>query len=512
LIFRLPLKVVFPLIIVIVGMFIIFITVQYNLHHINREIKASQCQTIRQQSVEFQSILNILIRKHDFNSIQQIVSALNSRDRLNFALVINDNGIVIASSKLGYVSRDISTIKSLDLKILKEIKSSLQGEVIVSKSEIYAIYPLIFGTTKGGVIPDKVGFLYLEYDLEKLLNSAKKDELYHTANILLFYGFILMIFMTIIYFIFMERIKKLIDITNRFSKSDFSKKFENIGKDELSPLMINLNQMAEELIRSQNELKDLNDNLKAQIEFELRKNQAKEQLMFQKSRQVAMGELLVNIAHQWRQPLNNIGAIIQNLEDSFNYGDISKESLKEDVISIMGELRYLSETINRFSNYYQSSSDKEEFFTLKKAIFEAYNMLAPTLLVNNIHTRVTVEDKILIFGDRVEFVQVFLNLFSNVKDLAIELKKPLNIEIFAKYNRVDNIISIHFADNGGGIKKDNLSKIFDPYFTTKDKSKGVGLGLFIAKSIIEHKFRGKIRVSNIENGAEFIIEVEHARY
>ncbi|MBF0342968.1 MAG: PAS domain S-box protein [Nitrospirae bacterium] len=304
------------------------------------------------------------------------------------------------------------------------------------------------------------------------------------------------------------------DITKRRQDEDELKRFQTQLQDlvyQRTASLIQTNKSLEEEIgrrlKIEQELQALNRNLTRVVNEEVRKNREKEQLMFEQSRQLALSELLISIAHHWRQPLSAIGAIVQNLEDAFDYNEIDEEFFHNSVKKIVDELIYLSKTIDNFSSFYRR--DKE------KKLFSVYDCLEKNLIINDDYIKskkITVEiereEDIQIEGYFNEFSRVILNVFNNIKDVFDERdinNGYIKIRIFKDIETGKTTLSI--ADNGGGISRDIRPMIFDPYFTTKHKSRGTGLGLYMAKVIIENNFNGNIRVNSTEDGSEFIIEV-----
>ncbi|KJU86819.1 multi-sensor signal transduction histidine kinase [Candidatus Magnetobacterium bavaricum] len=241
-----------------------------------------------------------------------------------------------------------------------------------------------------------------------------------------------------------------------------------------------------------------------QIEEELR---VQNQLVVEQSRQLAISELMISIAHHWRQPLSAIGAIIQNVEDAFDYEELDGELFHSSVKKIVDELVYLSKTIDNFSSFYHR--DKE------KTIFKLNDCIEKTLLLLNDYFRskditveVDMEDNLELEGYFNEFSRVILNIINNIKDVFDE--RAINnghIKIRAYRNTHNNRVTLSISDNGGGMKEDIKFRVFDPYFTTKHKSRGVGLGLYMARVMIEKNLNGSITAINIDNGTEFIIEI-----
>jgi signal transduction histidine kinase len=231
----------------------------------------------------------------------------------------------------------------------------------------------------------------------------------------------------------------------------------------------------------------------------------KEQMLIHQSRQAAMGEMIGNIAHQWRQPLNILAIQVQQLLMLYDYGEFTRESLNSNVTLSMELIQHMSRTIDDFRNYFKPDKGKIEF-GLSEVITNTLSLIEDSFRSEQISIDVMTNDDPIINGYRNEFAQVILNILNNARDILIEreISDPrVTITIFTESDRA--VVSI--ADNAGGIPEEILGKIFDPYFTTKGPQTGTGVGLFMSKSIIEKNMGGRLTVRNTAHGAEFRIEV-----
>lgn len=262
-----------------------------------------------------------------------------------------------------------------------------------------------------------------------------------------------------------------------------------------------LNFLLEHKISEQTkELKNLNKNLEQRVLEEVAKNKEKTRLMFLQSRLASMGEMLANIAHQWRQPLNELIINLFRLKQCKDKNDEFLEIYEHSKSVIKG----MSKTIEDFRNYFNSNMQKDEFF-ISEALKDAMIMFERTFEKNGIKLSIKYDEKYKIIGYRNEFAQVFVNLFTNAKDAFKKINIPKKyIKITIKsYN---SFIKIKVIDNAGGIKEDFRYKIFEPYFTTKHPSVGTGLGLYMSKKIIK-KLGGDICAKNTKFGTCFEINI-----
>ena len=216
--------------------------------------------------------------------------------------------------------------------------------------------------------------------------------------------------------------------------------------------------------------------------------------------------MLGNIAHQWRQPLAIINTVVAILDEKNSTDSLSKEEISEKLQSMQNRIIYMSDTIEDFMNYYRPDKAKS-MFNISDAIEKSLDIVSFDISKDsNISINLDLNKNLVTYGLMNEFVQVIVTILSNVRDVIVEHSfkdKNIDINVYKK----DNTIILSIADNCGGIDEKNLSKIFDPYFTTKHQSMGTGLGLYIARMIIEENMGAKISAQNINNGAKFMIEI-----
>ena len=234
------------------------------------------------------------------------------------------------------------------------------------------------------------------------------------------------------------------------------------------------------------------------------RNKSFEKLVLQQSKFVKSGEMIANITHQFRQPLNNISYILINLKKRFDNQKLDEIYFDKKVLQASEQLQFLSKTIDDFKDFYTTSKERE-VFNVKESILNALTIINADLKAHNIVLELNFEtyEDIKIFGVKSEFTQVLISIISNSIDVLKNIEKP-KIDIDVLSNGAEIIVKL--ADNGGGIKHKNLKKIFEPYFTTKQD--GTGIGLYLSKMIIEEGFKGKILVENQKEGVLFSLFVE----
>lgn len=277
---------------------------------------------------------------------------------------------------------------------------------------------------------------------------------------------------------------------------------------EIERLNAMLTARADELEKQNTVLQETYHDLKVETAARhraLEELREKEQLLIQQSRMAAMGEMLGNIAHQWRQPLNVLGVKVQELGFSYAYGELNKELLDANITMAVEILQHLSQTITVFQNF--TVPDKEKsLFRVEQVVADTVQILGESLKKNGITLNVRSTGDPQINGYPNEYSQVLMNLILNARDALLEQRSSNPRITVLSWRENDRSVST-ISDNGGGIKEEIMDKIFDPYFTTKDLGKGTGVGLFLSKTIIEKNMGGRITVRNIKDGSEFRIEV-----
>lgn len=264
-------------------------------------------------------------------------------------------------------------------------------------------------------------------------------------------------------------------------------------------------QYQEEVEVRTKELKELNKSLEDRVTNEISRHRQKDKMLIQQSKMAEMGDMLSMIAHQWRQPLNQISYIFMNIESSYEYKELTKEYLEKKLKEGNEQLSFMSETIDDFRNYFRP--DKEKEFALVSDIAQSsISLMKHTLEVNAIEIELISEGRDLTHIYKNEFTQVLLNIIKNAKDILIA-NKIVNPKITIRTSCYKESLVVEIFDNGGGVKEEIIEKIFEPYFSTKDYKHGTGLGLYMSKMIIEEHLHGRLSVYNTKEGACFKIEL-----
>lgn len=239
--------------------------------------------------------------------------------------------------------------------------------------------------------------------------------------------------------------------------------------------------------------------------------QEKQAIMFQQSKLASMGEMIGNIAHQWRQPLNTLSLLIQKIGIFYQRGLLDEKTLTKELHKSRGIINGMSSTIDDFRDFFKPNKEKSDFL-IEEAINKAYLIIKPNLENNNISYQLKIKPNGLkIHGYMNEFSQVMINLFNNSKDALIE-RKILDATIWVNVFEEKGVVYIDTCDNAGGIDSDVIDRIFEPYFTTKEEGKGTGIGLYMSKNIIQSHMLGSLSAYNKDKGSCLRIELPTAAF
>jgi signal transduction histidine kinase len=256
------------------------------------------------------------------------------------------------------------------------------------------------------------------------------------------------------------------------------------------------------IIKEGDELHDLALNLDKKIEEETLKNAKKDRLLQHQSKLAELGDMVGNIAHQWRHPLTRLSLILQNLKAYKKKNKLTNEMFDKSMQDSIEQITFMSDTIENFKNFYRTDQKKSNFY-ISKVIDDIMKIIGFGLHHNNIKLNINDPKNIQIYGIKNELIQVIINLIINAKDALVEnsiTDAKIDINIYEN----ENNICIDVCDNALGISKDIINEIFNPYFTTKNE-KGTGIGLYLSKTIIEEHYNGKILVQSDKNGTTFTI-------
>jgi signal transduction histidine kinase len=254
------------------------------------------------------------------------------------------------------------------------------------------------------------------------------------------------------------------------------------------------------------DIENMNDLLEKKISIAIKENRDKDQIMQEQAKLASMGEMIGAIAHQWRQPLNELNINIQNLDDDYEDGLIDENFINRFIKENRKIILFMSKTIDDFRNFFRIDKINEKF-SIKESIESIISIQSAQLKHHNIQLSIDGND-FNINGFKSEFQQVILNIVNNAKDALIQKQienGQIKIQLLHENSKNKQIT---ITDNAGGIPEHILDRIFEPYFTTKEQGKGTGIGLYMSRMIIETNMNGKINIKNTDEGAEFSIRFD----
>lgn len=435
---------------------------------------------------------------------------LQTIEKEKVALMVNTLKPTISYNMAFELNKDIEKLLQTVLNeknIISIQLSSKKIDIRVSKEKNTQAKILTYTTKiQDPFTNSDIANIQINYSNEHLLLLYNK-----VINILL----IIFIIALLTFLSFYLYIKKELDalayiskaMNNYSSKRELSPIIIQKSTSEIDTIATSANEMMQSISKHVQELKSFNIRLAAQVQEKVKELQTQEQLLVHQSRQAAMGEMIESIAHQWRQPLNIIGLSSANLEMEYDLGVMTTENFKEKMEIISLNINYMSSTIDDFRDFLNPDTTLTHF-SPKQTIQEVFKILKAQLENNNISFNLEVDEDVELLGIENEFKQVIFILINNSKD-AIKSMQSKNKLSDAKINisitQKEKSITLAFCDNGGGIKEDIIHSIFNPYFSTKFASSGTGIGLYIAKNIIESRMGADLSVKNIENGCCFTI-------
>ncbi len=410
---------------------------------------------------------HFLVNKHIFDTKawsrdDLVVQYTQSAEDENYMITLTkehiDKNICIASNK--------EKLKSIKDDIKRNMARGDKFALFTNyndRVQVIAFYPI------KNIKENKTVAWVVSYEYDQFLEDTIKGN-----NIIRFFSFILL--SILFYFIY-----KVIN-----QKEILDKEVE-----EKTSSLENANK---ELTKNKDELKELNTNLEQRIKKEVQNSKTIQEKLFKSEKLASMGEMIANIAHQWRQPLSVISTGVTGLKIKKEYGNLEDGEFYRICDQINDNAQYLSRTIDDFKNFIKGDR-KEELFNLEENIKSFLHLVEATVTKEEISISSNVDSDLRLKGLPNELIQCFINIFNNSKD-AMKETNTQNRHIFIKGYKKDACVCIEFKDNAGGINEEIIKKIFEPYFTTKHKSQGTGLGMHMTYTLITQGMQGNIEVSN----------------
>ncbi|MAC84830.1 MAG: hypothetical protein CL624_11925 [Arcobacter sp.] len=460
--------------------------------------------------------IKILEFVYDFVQVNKDIKQLTVSRR-------NGNNLIIQENKWEIVKNKNKTI--ISKKEMEKIKKT-KHEIVFSKTLYQKVfrysYPIYLSSIHWG---------WLHFELSLNEYNKKLETMYQQFFVL---ATIMIITLLLVSFLIAKMVSKPIvnleEVSEKIYNGDLSKRVKIETSDEIGKLSLTFNKMIDSLEKSQfnlkeshneleqrvrqrtdelenksKQLEELNNNLENIVLDEISKRQRQEDLLIQQSKLASMGEMIGNIAHQWRQPLNALGLVIQNIQLTYMMGDLDDKFVEKSVEKANLLTSTMSKTIDDFRNFFKPNKEITEF-SLDASIKNSLSLISSTFEYNGITIDYKISKDIKVMGFPNEFSQVILNILTNSKDALVD-KKITNAKVLIEIKKSNKYACVSIKDNAGGIPLSIIEKIFEPYFTTKEEGKGTGIGLYMSKIIIEKNMNGKLFVNNTKEGAEFTVSV-----
>jgi signal transduction histidine kinase len=390
---------------------------------------------------------------------------------------------------------------------------------ICKKDVFHYIYPIQITSYKWGWV--HIGFSLDEY-------NKNQEVIYKNFLLITLISFIVLSFFISI---LTKWLIKPILMLNRSTKAIIEGNYKEIpnkaSNDEIYELTNNFNIMVKYLKKKDDEvfksysllekkvkirtkeLKELNESLDLKVQEEVEKRQSQEKFIYEQSKMAQMGEMLNNIAHQWRQPLSVITTVVSGIKLKKELNILEDEEFNNSYKIVMDNVKYLTKTIDTFSKYTDDNYNIE-LVNIKNVISDLIIMHSDILKKKFIKINFDIIDNDINIETIPNLLShVAYNVLINANNALVkneELKeKIINIRVI----KTNNSVIIEIEDNAGGIDDNIINNIFEPYFTTKFKSKGVGVGLYLSYDIVVNQLNGRISVRNGSLGAIFKIELPY---
>ncbi len=445
--------------------------------------------------------INSLITKATINqsksTIERISNSSDIQKHLKVSKDINLPNITIIDSEAKVILTDLVYDKYIDIikKYIADVKNTKNTKLYHNKNNNFMIKPII----KNGTI---TSFIIIDYknNINQKLSTTSQTFTFILVIVVLIL-FISIIFTLLFALQITNPIKELIDGIEIISKGNKTHKIEVSTNDEINILVNSFNEMINEINQYNNDIEVLNNDLIYKVKKEVAQNRKKDQQLIQQSRLAQMGEMISMIAHQWRQPLAAISSTSAGISLKAQLNKLDNTTAIELSNKISGYSQHLSTTIDDFREFFRSNKEKRDT-TYNELIKSVLNIVETSIINQNISIKKDLNCNDTLYTYPNEIKQVILNILKNAEDILLE-KNIQNPTITIK----TQCGALFISDNAGGIPIDIIDKVFDPYFSTKTKKDGPGLGLYMSKTIIEKHCGGELTVSNNEEGAVFTIKL-----
>ncbi|QKF67494.1 signal transduction sensor histidine kinase [Arcobacter venerupis] len=450
-----------------------------NVNQLETNLSAQTNVRLDEQKILLKSALVAPLVQMDYATIDAILNETKRIQTIDYLAVVDNQNNCISTVGL----KDCSKLPTKEADPFS--KESLEDERFDTNIPIT-------------LFSESLGKIYLGLST-KFYIQAKKEMITRSIIIAIIELILSAIFLITVSKWIIKNLVKLTHSANAIARGDYSQRINLGNSKETIELQESFNLMARNIEKNIIDLKHLNKKEKElfkKLKSQVEKNQEQDILLKHQSRMVIIGEMLNNIAHQWRQPLNAITVHMSGLKLRKELNLIEDKEIEDTSDSVMKYANYLSNTIDDFRDYVKDYSSKKEYFNIETSLNKALDIVSASLENNFITLNIEhSENELLVDGVINELTQVFINILNNSKDILNENNVEEKV-IEVKFLKEDSKITITIQDNAGGVKDDIIHKIFDPYFTTKYNNQGTGIGLYMSAKIIHEHFSGQIIVKN----------------
>ncbi len=493
---RLPLKLLLPLMMFLIGLSLTALQTFVQMKIAYNDMAQEEQREARATGSRLANGIMVEVAERGFNRQGLVtLTAPYIADNLD-QTVLYDQRLKkrFVNSVVGSKAMQESFDRSLAFKVLNEQFALV--EYLDDKQKIVGYFPIDLPVSKGDVRSKDVGVLYLDFDISKALEKTR----YRVVNIAAMNLSIVIVMVAVLsvllYYLFIRRLDKLHKATQQMTQGEFESEVVCKNSDELAEVIDTFNAMSRQMHA-------FRVSMQQQVDQAVMQRTQQSKMLIHQSRLASMGEMIGNIAHQWRQPLNALSLIIQKLQIFSQRQKLSPEQVDASVEKATQLIQTMSRTIDDFRDFFRPDKSKDRF-TLKEVVQNVIDMVFIGFKHEHIEIIVEIDPRCEIEGYKNEFSQVILNLVNNSRDALIE-KGVTSKKIWIRGWEEENKTILKVSDNGRGIPVQIIDRIFEPYFTTKEAGKGSGIGLYMSKMIIEENMQGTITAVNGTQGAEFSI-------
>ncbi len=501
---QLPLKYLLPLLIFITGVFLV--SIQTYIHMGNEYAKMIRHATEQAKVTgnRLASRITFEVKSGGFTKQKMIsLTAPYMAETLDQVGIYNNKLHPMFSRFIPSHANDLQ--EEFESSSAYKVIQDQYSEIVYHEQyhHVSAYFPIDLPVEKGEVLPRNTGVLHLVFDVTQQYLDTRKDIL-RTAIMNIVTISIMVVFLSfLMYFLVFRRLDALHKATVMLANGDFDVHVPSKGEDELSEVIHTFNSMASDINTYIHQMEE-------QVNKVVQERSEQGKILIQQSRLASMGEMIGNIAHQWRQPLNALGLIIQKIELFSNRGKLTHDILEENVHKATSIIKSMSTTIDDFRDFFKPNKEME-YFDIRTVVHEVISLQEASLKEAEISLDIDIDQPVCeLYGFKNEFAQVLINLINNAKDALIENHVTHGFISISGKNKKDKVI-FKLSDNAGGIPAGIIDRIFEPYYTTKEEGKGTGIGLYMSKMIIEENMHGTLQVRNNKIGAEFSMIFKNKR-